>query len=86
MTAADQIRDTFTAQHYMVGHNARLDALEALVDRMSLSAAVGLLAEVASAKADHIRETWQDEALADAWDRQAARLIAVAETLEEGRR
>lgn len=59
-------------------HNERLDALEAMIDKIGLNAVVETLAEVCSAKADHIRTNWQDEPLAKGWDRRAARLINVA--------
>lgn len=64
-------------------HNERLDTLEALVDRIGLADVVDLLAEVASAKADHIRENWQDEVTARTWDLDAARLLNTAAGLRE---
>lgn len=54
------------------------DTLEALIDRTSLATVVDLLAELASTKAYHIRETWQDDPLADVWDNAAKELIVAA--------
>ena len=63
-------------------HNLALDQLEALVDGSSYRGVLQLLAEVASAKADHIRETWQDEALADAHDKIAIQLLNAGERVQ----
>ncbi len=49
--------------------------LEAMIDASTLAEVCNMLAEVCSAKADHVRENWQDEILADAWDKQAARML-----------
>ena len=53
-------------------HNAMLDQIESLVDVGTVGSVLDLLAEVCSAKADHIRETWQDETTAEVWDKMAA--------------
>ncbi len=63
-------------------HNEVLATLEALVDGKGVRYAIEALAEVASAKADHIRENWQDEPLAAKWDRKAAKLLRCAESLK----
>lgn len=55
--------------------NELLDRFEELVDRHKLAEVVDILAEVCSMKADHIRENWQDDALADEWDICAAALL-----------
>lgn len=46
--------------------------LEAIVDKYSTSTVIAMLEEIASAKAQHVRENWQDEPLAKQWDRLAA--------------
>ena len=56
-------------------HNAMLDQLEALVDASTVSGVLDLLAEVCSAKADHVRTNWQDEYGADIWDKMAVELL-----------
>jgi hypothetical protein len=53
-------------------HNERLDFLEAIIDAEELTGLMDLIAEVCSAKADHIREHWQDEVTANTWDGYAA--------------
>jgi len=65
-------------------HNERLDALEALVDASSIKATVDLLAEVCSAKADHIMTNWQDEPLSSDWDNIAAMLLNVEHKINKG--
>ncbi len=60
-------------------HNQTLDLLESLVDRHDLPALIEALAEICSAKADHVQESWQDETLAKYWDRRAALLLNAAE-------
>ena len=62
----------------MKTHNERLDLLESMIDKISLKDVVSLLAEVASAKADHIRETWHDEELAEEWDINCGQLLETA--------
>jgi hypothetical protein len=59
-------------------HNDDLDRMESLIDRLGVPGALDLLAEVASAKADHIRENWQDEKLAASWDHTATRVMHYA--------
>ena len=53
-------------------HNERLDFLEDLIDSEELTGLMDLIAEVCSAKADFIRENWQDDLTADTWDGYAA--------------
>lgn len=47
------------------------DALEAIVDKIGLASTLANLAEIASLKAQHIRENWQDEGLAKTWDKDS---------------
>lgn len=49
-------------------------ALEAMVDRNSIRDVVNALAEICSAKAEHLRANWQDTAGARAWERWALAL------------
>jgi hypothetical protein len=53
-------------------HNSALDQLEALIDKHELTGLCDLIAEVCSAKADHIADNWDDNALACVWDAYAA--------------
>ncbi len=53
-------------------HNERLDVIESIIDAEELTGLMDLIAEVCSAKADHIREHWQDEVTANTWDGYAA--------------
>lgn len=55
--------------------NDVVDELEALVDKYTLATVLDVLAEVASAKADHVETNWQDSQLAKAWDLNAAKLL-----------
>lgn len=54
------------------------EALERLVDARGLENVLELLAMVCSEKADHIRTSYSDNALADRWDNACNRLCAVA--------
>ena len=47
------------------------EVLEALIDIRGLPAVVGLIAEVCQAKANHLRENWQDEGMARGWEQHA---------------
>ena len=66
-------------------HNAQIDALEAMIDSSSLGAVLELIAEVCSAKADHILTNWQDEATADQWDRYSAALLGLRQIFRSGK-
>jgi hypothetical protein len=48
-------------------NQGELDTLEALVDAAGIEAVVQGLSEICGAKADHIREAWQDAPLAKRW-------------------
>ena len=66
-------------------HNAKIDALEAMIDNNSLGGVLDLIAEVCSAKADHILTNWQDEDTADQWDRYAAALLGLQDQILRGK-
>jgi len=57
--------------------------LEKLIDQTSLAKVVEMLSGIAGLKADHIRETWQDGALASRWDR-ASKLLDTASSRFRG--
>ncbi len=62
-------------------HNEALDQIERLMDAWQVGGLLDLMAEVASAKADHIRENWQDEITARTWDEIATRLIMLQHSI-----
>jgi hypothetical protein len=53
----------------MIGTRNLTAALETLVDKHGVHAVLLDLAFICGEKADHIRETWQDNITAKAWDR-----------------
>ena len=53
----------------------RLNALEEMIDCNSIQSLTDKLAEICSEKADHIRSNYQDDVLADSWDKLAARFL-----------
>lgn len=56
----------------------REQELEDVVDALGLKGVCEALAEICSAKADHVRTNWQDEPRAKAWGKAAAMLERVA--------
>ena len=54
--------------------------LESLVDQHGLSAVLNELANICTAKADHIRSSYSDESLARCWERDS-KFVAKAESL-----
>jgi hypothetical protein len=58
--------------------NQDRDTIESLVDYYGLELVLQLLGEVCSAKSDHILENWQDENLADVWDRATENILDAA--------
>jgi hypothetical protein len=43
--------------------------LEMLVDRIGMAGVLRMLADVCADKAEHVRSTWDDPAMARMWDR-----------------
>lgn len=62
-------------------HNSNLDTIEAMIDRYGLSYVVDLVAEICSAKADHVASNWQDHVLERAWNANAGRLLGISAKL-----
>lgn len=58
------------------------EELEKLMDKTSLASIVDALAAIARDKAAHLREAWQDERSARAWDRDADKLDSLAYTVQ----
>ena len=65
----------------MSEHNDRLDHLETeYIDKLELDGTIDLIAEICSAKADHIRSNWHrqhghDDTQASDWDDAAELLL-----------
>lgn len=62
-----------------MGSPALNEVLEALVDRFDMRIVVECLSVVASDKADHLRNNWQDENAGRRWDRVAYMLDKATE-------
>lgn len=58
------------------------DAIEALIDKTTLCAVIDALATVCDEKASHIRETWQDNETARAWDDAGGKLAKLGTRVE----
>ena len=56
--------------------------LEEIIDGSSLEELLGLVIDVCYAKAEHLRSNWQDHNAAKAWERDAAKILRVANRLE----
>ena len=64
-----------------INHNTQLDLIEAIIDDRGLAGLADLIAEVCSAKADHINASYSvfagaTDPIADQWDDYAAALLA----------
>ena len=64
-----------------INHNTQLDLIEAIIDDRGLEGLADLIAEVCSAKADHINASYSvfadaNDPIADQWDDYAAALLA----------
>jgi hypothetical protein len=57
--------------------NHEMADLESLIDRYGLNGVVMALAAICNEKAEHVQSTWQDKALAKAWETNASRLDRV---------
>ena len=66
-------------------HNNRLDVVEAIIDAIGIVDATELIAEICSAKADHIRESYDGptDETAITWDQNAENFLMLAEELSK---
>ena len=67
----------------MKTHNQQLDTLESLVDQIGLADTIDRLAEVCSAKADHLEDNWQDHNAAVLWGEMAGRLLTTSKAASD---
>jgi len=73
-----------TLQTRFDDHNRDLDQIEHVMDRcQNFSEFIELVAEVCSAKADHLEANWQDELMADIWNRRCAYLLNLTDAVTE---
>jgi hypothetical protein len=61
--------------------NVRTDILEALIDAGNVKSILSRMSTVCSDKADHVRETWQDNKLARAWRTASNKIETCANAL-----
>ena len=54
------------------------DQIEELIDKSNLSMFLEVVEEICHDKAEHIRCEWQDQHLANRWDRDGTRIGSVA--------
>ena len=65
-------------------HNEQLDRIESVMDSVRLIPDfIDVIAEVFSAKADHIRENWQDSHTAHIYDLYAAAILNTPEQVDK---
>lgn len=62
----------------IISEAADRHTLERMIDRYTLSTVLETVALICSEKADHIRENWQDERTAGAWDKACERAMRAA--------
>ncbi|MEA5628336.1 hypothetical protein [Nostoc sp. UHCC 0251] len=51
-----------------------MESLEALIDKLTLSAILEMLERICHKKAENLRTHWQDEASAKLWDKAARQI------------
>ncbi|AUT02721.1 hypothetical protein CLI64_21255 [Nostoc sp. CENA543] len=51
-----------------------MDVLEALIDKLTLSAILEMLERICHKKAENLRNHWQDETSAKRWDKAARQI------------
>lgn len=56
-----------------------METLETMMDRASLTDILWALEQIALEKADHVRSNWQDERMANFWEKDAAVVAKAAE-------
>ena len=65
-------------------NGAQEDLLEQFVDSTSLAHLLHTLADIASSKAEHIGANWQDNDLAQRWNKAAKAVSACASSVAVG--
>lgn len=50
-------------------------ALEQMIDRHGLAEIIDAIGDICAAKAQHVRENWQDESIASQWDKAGRAMI-----------
>jgi hypothetical protein len=73
-----------TDMAYFAENTEPMLALEAMVDKVGLANVLYALEHICRAKADHIRENWQDDATAKTWDFDANKCKGAAARLRAG--
>lgn len=63
--------------------NEALDAIEDLIDKHDLPRVLEAIAEICSAKADHVASNWQDYALEKQWNKRAELMLATRDKAEK---
>ena len=58
------------------------DEIEQIIDATSVAQLLELIAGICHEKAEHLRSNWQDNTSARCWERDAAKLLALAIKLE----
>lgn len=67
-----------------MNHNEKIDAIECIVDGCeNFAEFIELVAEMCSAKADHVGANWQDELLEEIWNRRCAYLLNMSAAIED---
>jgi hypothetical protein len=82
MAQATDSLSPFTLNDYGFTEQEAFD-LEALIDRHGIEEVLHQICDICEAKADHIRENWQDTVLAQRWA-TAAGAVGVASTKATG--
>jgi hypothetical protein len=58
------------------------EQVEKMIDAMGVDQLLHTIAQVCSDKADHIRDNWQDNALAHVWEKKAAQITNLANKVQ----
>lgn len=56
-----------------------MQAIEAIIDKLGLSDTLHIIADICTAKANHVESNWQDAALAGQWESAAMRVDRLAD-------
>jgi hypothetical protein len=59
------------------------DELESIIDKQGLCTLLTAIADICALKADHVRENWQDNTTAKAWDWNAEQVQECANRVND---
>lgn len=79
----DDLEAYYKALGFGMAYLQTMEDIELIIDKIGVNGLCDLIAEICSAKSDHIESNWQDEILAKEWDDIARLLFKLAQEIKQ---